>query len=219
MVFVDVFRGWEGAGFAVEAAGTNDGEFGVEGDPLFQYSARRVECGPELQGIGGFGDFDLSFAVIAEVGGFQYGGSSNLREGGGEGFRRIDDAKRCAGEAVREQEVFFTFAVLADVEHFATRADRLESGNHIKSGSRDVFKFEGDHIHTSGECFQRGGILVGGIDLDIAHLAGWAVRLGFVSVHTVAHAAGSNGQHAAELATAENAHDTAGRDGFGFRPA
>lgn len=72
--------------------------------------AEFLPCGGE---IGGVGDFLLSFAVVAEVGGFENAGGADAVDGVGEGGGVGDDGEIRVGELVFAEEEFFALAVLA----------------------------------------------------------------------------------------------------------
>ena len=216
-MLVLVFRDGEGNRFPVGAAGTHDGEFGAKGDPFFKNAPRRSKSFPDFGGIRPGFEFDLALAIIAEVRRFEHRGGSDFLERLGKAVGGIDHAEGRARKTMRVKECLLAFSVLANVQHLTARMHRTNLGNRLNRGTRDVFKLKGNHIHPVSEFFQCGGIGVGSIDLEIADLTRWAIGLGLVGMDAVAHAARSDGQHAAELTSPKNADDSAREDGFRFR--
>ena len=81
-----------------------------------------------------------------------------------------------------------------------------------KGFDRDVFKFIGDYIASFGETAQGGRIIKRSGEGEIGHWAGRAGGVGIENGDAIAHAAGSQGKHTAQLASADNAYGFAGRN-------
>src|SRR5205807_752520 len=114
------------------------------------------------------------------------------------------------GKAVAGEELLFAQAVPADVQHLRRRVDRPQLGDRGERLGRDVLELEGDHVHAGGKAPGRVEVVVGGDDLLVGDLAGGAVVGRVEGVNAVAHAAGGDGEHAAELPAAEDADGAAG---------
>ncbi len=89
------------------------------------------------------------------------------------------------------------------------RSHSLGSGG---CGGGDVFEFERDHVHVGGEAADGVEIVVGRVDFHVGDLAGGRVFVGRERVDPIAHAAGGDGEHAAQLAAAQDADGRAGED-------
>ncbi len=116
VVGVLVFDAAVGGHGAIDAAGTDDGDFADEGDPLLDDGALAGEAAPGFGEVGLCGDFALAFAVVTEGGGFDDAGAAELCDGGFEAGEVIDDAEGGAGDALIAQEVFFALAMLGGDE-------------------------------------------------------------------------------------------------------
>ena len=211
LVFGDRKRG----GVSEGVAGDNDGKFARVNDPLFEDGFWGVELLPDIGGREGAVDFGLAFAVVTEIGGFQDdfagdGCKSQGKFGGGS-----DDAEGHDGVTVRLQEVFFAFAILADVQDVRAGMDGAMAGDVIDDGGRDVFKLECDNIDGLGEGIEHGEVAVRGDEFAVGDLSGRTVGLRLECVDAVTHFAGGEGKHPSELSAAEQADGGAGWNGGG----
>ena len=69
----------------------------------------------------------------------------------------------------------------------------------------DVLELEGDDVNIAGKATSGVDIVVRSDHFDIGDLAGRGVEGGIESVNAVAHAPRGDGEHASELAAADNA--------------
>ena len=67
-----------------------------------------------------------------------------------------------------------------------------------------VFKLGGDGLAQVRQLCQAGRVVVPGLDVVVAHQAGWALRIGLQHGGKVAQALGGMHKHAAQLATAQH---------------
>ena len=81
-----------------------------------------------------------------------------------------------------------------------------------KGFDRDVFKFIGDDIAGFGETAEGGRIIKRSGEGEVGHWAGGAGGVGIENGDAIAHAAGCEGEHAAQLASTDDANRFAGRN-------
>ena len=102
--------------------------------------------------------------------------------------------------------------VLGGVEDRSRRPHGSVRGGGLGGVGGDVLELEGDDVHPAGEVADRVEVVIGGLDLAVGDLAGGGVVVRGEGVHPVAHPAGGDGEHAAELAAAEDADGGARED-------
>ena len=93
---------------------------------LFENSSGDIDLGPGLLRVGGWVEGQLSFAVIAEGGGFETGFARKSGESGSEFAGGGDNFKARTGEVILLKKFAFSFAVLAEVKDFGVRKDRSD---------------------------------------------------------------------------------------------
>ena len=96
------------------------------------------------------------------------------------------------------------------MEHAALGTNRRDGRCGVDASGRYVLEFEGDDIHVFGEALHGLHVVVGGHDFAVGDVTGGRVGFGRERVDAVAHAPGGDGDHAAELAAAEDAEGRTG---------
>ncbi len=212
---VDVLDYAVGDGAAVCAACADDGDFCGEGDPLLDDGGLAGEGRPGGGEVCVWVDFDLAFAVVTEGGGFDDAGAAELADGGFEAGEVVDDAEVCAGDGVFLEEELLALAVLGGVDGAAAGAEGLLGFYDLEAGVWDVLELGGDDVDLIKEALEGGGVVVaGGVDFDVCELACGGAG-GFIGEDddAVAGAPCLHGEHASELAAAEDADGGEGWEG------
>ena len=86
---------------------------------LFEDGTGNIDLGPSLLRVGGGVEGKLSFAVVAEGGGFETGFARKSGEGRSEFAGGGDNFEARTGKVVLLKEFAFSFAMLADVKNFS----------------------------------------------------------------------------------------------------
>src|SRR5215217_7348206 len=94
MILMRIFDHAEGCKAAVLAAGTNDGDFFFEFDERFEDRFFAIQGGERRFDVTVRAYFRLPLSVVAEAGGFQNGGMSELFDPMIKIFDQLDAAKR-----------------------------------------------------------------------------------------------------------------------------
>ena len=126
---------------------------------LFKDGTGNVDLGPGLLGVGGGVERKLSFAVVAEGGGFETGFARESSEGGSEVAGGGDNFEARAGEVILLKEFAFPFAVLAEVKDFRVRKDGSDRSDLAKRLDRNIFEFVSNDVAGFGQASKRFGII------------------------------------------------------------
>ena len=184
----------------------------------FEHGGHVSDGGPCGGGLLGRCDADLSFAVVAEIGGLENRRAAEVGDGAREVVRVENGAERRQRKAGVREKRFFADAVLRGVQDFAGGAHGRVFGGGLGGGRGNIFEFESDHADAGGEAAHGVQIVVRGDDFEVGDLAGGRVGVGRKSVDAIAHAAGGDREHAAELAAAQHADGRAREDWLRFLP-
>ena len=87
--------------------------------------------------------------------------------------------------------------VLGDVQNGSVGAHQCVFGADTCSIGGNVFKLESYNVNFLGKLADLVQIVVGSGDFKVGHLAGWSIGFRGKRMNAVAHAAGSDGKHAA----------------------
>jgi len=147
---VTVLEGRECDRMARGMTGDEDRKFADKRDVLLEDGTGNVNLGPGLLGVGGGIKGKLSFAVVAEGGGFETGFARESSEGGREIIGGGDNFKARAGEVILLKKFAFPFAVLAEVKDFGVRKDRSDRSDLAKRLDGNIFEFVGNDVASLG---------------------------------------------------------------------
>ncbi len=114
---------------------------------------------PGLLGVGGGIEGKLSFAVIAEGGGFETGFARKSGEGRSEFAGGGDNFEARTGKVILLKEFAFPFAMLADVKNFRVRKDGSDRSDLAKRLNRNIFEFIGNDVAGFGQAAESFGIV------------------------------------------------------------
>jgi len=178
---------------------------------LLENSPRYTDLGPGLLRVGGGVEGKLSFAVIAEGGGFETGFARKSGECGGEIIGGGDNFEARAGEVILFKKFAFPFAVLAEVKDFGVRKDGSDRSDLAKRFDGDIFEFVGNDVAGLGQASEGFGIIEWSGQGDIGDRGSGTSEFGVENSDAVTEAASGEGEHASELTPAD---DT---DGFAWR--
>ena len=103
-------------------------------------------------------------------------------------------------------------AVPARIENLRRWVHRPKLGDGCKRFRGDILKFEGDHIHASGESAGGVEIIIWRIHFLIGDLPRRAIGRGIHRMHAIPHPPCGNGKHSPELSAAEDADGLAGKN-------
>jgi hypothetical protein len=134
---------------------------------LFENSPGNIDLGPGLLRVGGGVEGKLSFAVIAEGGGFETGFARKSGEGRSEFAGGGDNFKARTGEVIFLKKFAFPFAVLAEVKDFGVRKNRSDRSDLAKRLDRNIFEFVGNDVAGFGQAAESFGIVEWGGQGDI----------------------------------------------------
>gem|GEM_PF-6089887 len=87
-----------------------------------------------------------------------------------------------------------------------------ESGEQAEGFDGEVFEFVGDDLAGFGEAAEGGGVVKRGGEGEISHGSGGAGRIGIENGDAVTQTAGGEGEHAAELTSADDSDGLAWRN-------
>ncbi len=191
-----------GAGVAAREDHRN---FIVERHETFQHAGLATEFAERGTRLLARRDPHLALAVVAEARHFQERRCTDLGERLVEIALAVDQRERCRGETVLREPGFLVAAVLHD-------GDRVRAGRHPAIfRQRDeacrgyILEFRGDSGACLAQLMQCRFVGVGRLQVHVGHLSGRARRVGVEHHHPVAHGARGDGEHAAELAAAQDA--------------
>jgi len=185
---------------------TNKGNMFLENGP------GNVDLGPGGLRVGTRWKGQLSFAVVAESGGFEAGFARESWQGSGQFVRRGDDLKAWTGESGLMEKPAFPFSVLADMENGRVRKNRAKGGDLAEGFDGNIFEFIGDHIAGLGQAVQGGVVLERGGEFQVGDRRGGAGGVRVEYSDTIAHPPGRQGQHPTQLSSADDADGLAGGD-------
>ena len=208
---VTVLEGRECDRMARGMAGDEDRKFADKRDVLLEDGTGNVNLGPGLLGIGGGVERQLSFAVVAEGGGFEAGFARESSESGSEVAGGGDNFEARAGEVILLKKFAFPFAVLAEVKDFRVRKDGSDRSDLAKRLDGNIFEFVGNDVAGLGQAAKRFGIIEWSGEGDIGDGSSGASEFGVENGDTVTQTASGEGKHAPELTPADDA------DGFAWR--
>ena len=114
-----------------------------------------------------------------------------------------------------EQELLLRDPVLRDGHRLGRRPHRAAPAQALERRGRDVLELGRDRGAVARELVERAGVGVGRAEVAVGHQAGRARGVGVEHHHVVAHRAGPQGEHPAELTAAEHANGGAGQDHAG----
>src|SRR5262245_46372686 len=156
-------------------------------------------------------DLRLTLTVIAESGGLQNRRAGEFAQPGLQIFDRVHGFERRDWEAVIAEEGFFAQPVLSDVQHRAAGSDGRAFGGGLRGRRRNVLELERHDVYVGGEAANGDQVVVMRLDLDVGYLPRRRVGFRREGVDAVAHPARGDGEHAAQLAAAQNADDRTGK--------
>ena len=155
-------------------------------------------------------------AVVAEGGGLEHAGAAERFHRGGQIIGAGDDFECGAGNSMVAQEIFLPFTVLADFHRTRGRVEWYARGDGGQRGVRNVFKFHGGRSGGPAEIFEGRGIVERQVDHLVGHFHGRRFEAAGPDGGAHVHAACGQGEHAAELAAADDAEHAVFRiDGNG----
>lgn len=124
----------------------------------------------------------------------------------------LDEGKWGYGKSVIGEEAFFAEAVLGDFEDAVAWSDGCPCFGFADGEEIDIFEFESDDIDGLGEVANGIAIFVGSDEGLMSSVACGCILFGGEDVHTIAESEGDEGEHASELASAEDADGLAWKD-------
>src|SRR5439155_25476332 len=102
------------------------------------------------------------------------------------------------------KKALFAQPILGDVKNPAVRAHGCEFRGSSGAGNRDIFKFKCNHLHLPCEFPDTIEILIWKGEFAIANLAGRRIAVRRIDIDPVAKLTGSDGEHASQLAPAQD---------------
>ena len=102
--------------------------------------------------------------------------------------------------------------MLADMEDGGIGVDGLEGGEKPEGFDGKIFKFVGDDLAVFGEAMKGGRVVEGSGEAKIGNGRCGAVGVGIKDGNAVAHSTSGQGEHAAELASADDSDGLARGD-------
>ena len=141
---------------------------------LFEDGTGNIDLGPSLLRVGGGVEGKLSFAVVAEGGGFETGLARKSGEGGSKFAGGGDNFEARAGEVIFLKKFAFPFAVLAEVEDFGVRKDGSDRSDLAKRLDGNIFEFVSNDVAGLGQAAKRFGIIEWSGQGDIGDGSSWA---------------------------------------------
>ena len=125
--------------------------------------------------------------------------------GGSEFGWGADNGVAGCGKTGAFQEIAFALAVLADVENGGVGVDRSEGGEEPEGFDGKIFKFVGDDLAGFGKAMEGGRVFERCGEGEVGDGGGGTVGVGIENGDAIAHPAGGEGEHSAELTTADDA--------------
>ena len=101
----------------------------------------------------------MSFAVIAEGGGFETGFARKSGESQSEFAGGGNNFEARTGKVILLKKFAFPFAVLAEVKDFMVRKDGSDRSDLAKRLDRNIFEFVGNDVAGFGQASKRFGII------------------------------------------------------------
>ena len=151
-------------------------------------------------------DLHLPLAVVAQAGRLEHRRDCPARRGAASSSAsERTGANGATGKPAPARNVFSRRRCWVVWSTAPAGPHRRVLGGGLGGGGGDVLELEGDDVHPAGELADRVEVVVGGLDFEVGNLAGGRVVVGRERVHAVAHPAGGDGEHAAELAAAQHA--------------
>ena len=199
--------------FAGVAAGEHHRHFAFQLDEAFQHAGLAAEFAERGACFLARVDACLALAVVAEARHFQQRRRAGVGQPGVEVALAVDQRERRGGEAVLREPGFLVAAVLRDGHGRGAGRHPAMVRQFDQAGRRDVLEFGGDGGAGGAELLQRAVVGVVGLQVDVGHLPGRAGEIGVEHHDLVAHGARGDGEHAAELAAAEDAQRGARQNG------
>src|SRR5690606_2992340 len=154
----------------------------------------------------------LALTVVTEACGLEHGRHAN----GGD--RRLQLGLAAHGVEWRQRkapaadESLLPQAILDDVQYLAAGPHRHVAGGAFAGQRGHVLELEADHVDFLAEGGQRVEILVRGLHFLVGDLTGRGVPIRRVGMDPVAHTLCRQGEHAAQLAAAQNPENGTRRD-------
>src|SRR3569623_2437399 len=195
------------------AAGELHRDFAFKLDEAFEYAGLLAEFAERSARFLVRVDPRLALAGVAEAGDFEDRGRTGVGQAGVEGALVVYQCERRGGEAVLGEPGFLVAAILGNGDGCGAGRYPAEIGEFDQARGGDVLEFGGDGSAGSAELLTRTMVGVVGLQVDVRHLPGRAGEIGVEHHDLVAHGARGDGEHAAELAAAQNTEGGAGQDG------
>ena len=209
---VRVVERLEERGRAVDAARANHRDLAGEVDERLEHALGATELLPRRHRVGVGAERYLALAVVAQRRRLQHGRTSNARHPLEQVGFAVHLEVRRDWHAVAREEPLFADAVLRHFECGAVGAHQRFLGGRGHRRSRHILELERHHVHGPREGTHLIEVVVRRDDLDVGNLPGRRVVLGRQRVHAVAETARRHGEHASELAAAEDADGGTGSD-------
>src|SRR5690606_17525260 len=203
------------ARLAAHAAHANDGDFALEVDESFQdqrHAAEFLERGLEVRSLA---QHALALAVVAEAAGLEHGGQADFFHCRAQVGEAVDGRKRRGRDVQRLEQLLFQQTVLGFFQEVDAGAERPGHAFAHRL-HRHVLDVEGDHVHVLGKLAQLFRVPELAED-DLAHLPAGGVLALVEEDEAQAQRIAREGQHAAELAGADNANTFCVFCAHGFR--
>jgi hypothetical protein len=102
--------------------------------------------------------------------------------------------------------------MLADMKDGRVGVDGAEGSEDSEGFDGKIFKFVGDDLAVFGEAMKRGRVVEGSIEAKIGNGGCGAGGIGIEDGNAVAHSTSGQGEHAAELASADDSDGLAWGD-------
>ena len=205
MVCVDVLEHRERCELALHGPGSNDADLLGEVDKSLVDAFGAAQTREGLREFRGGAKRSLSFAIVAKAGGFEDARQTEFAGCGYEIFQGMDGAERGYRESVVAEEPFFPQPLLRDVQHPTRRPYRHHFRTGVAGGAGDVFEFERHHIHGPGKGPNWVQVFVRCDKGAIGDRRRRRICFRAEDVDSVTQSACGNGEHAAQLPTAQHA--------------
>src|SRR5690606_16544023 len=201
---------------AVRAAGGDDGNLPLEGNEPFENEPAAAHGGncAAHHSLGCLVEYALALAVVAHAARLEHAIAAEPGKPLHEiviAFYRDEGRRR---DAERVEKNFLRQPVLGRLQRLGEGMDGHAVGKGAGRDAGNILEFVGDHVAGGRKLLQPSAVLVGGCNVDVRNLSGGAVGLRIQHRRAVAEPGCRHGQHAAELAAADNSDCCAGWKGF-----
>ncbi|KAF0124842.1 MAG: hypothetical protein FD152_2905 [Xanthobacteraceae bacterium] len=204
---VDVLHRVIVADFAILGAHHEDRNLALEGHEGLEDGRLVADRCQRPGGTVTLADDHLTLAIIAEASRLQNRRQPDHVDRPDEIIDAVDGGEGRDVDAAITGKGLFDDPVLRNDESLRSGADRQAAGQEVRSAARHVLEFVGDDVDVLGEARECHLVRVVRLGDPPHHVKGGALRLGSIDMAAQAETGSGESQHAAELATPQDADD------------